>query len=85
VHEGELIARLPGTVVAVAVARGDVVAAGATLMVLEAMKMEHAVLAPHAGTVAAVHYSRGDRVAEGAVLVELSHEPGDAPGRNAED
>jgi 3-methylcrotonyl-CoA carboxylase alpha subunit len=85
VHEGELIARLPGTVVAVAVARGDVVAAGATLMVLEAMKMEHAVLAPHAGTVAAVHYSRGDRVAEGAVLVELGPEPGDAPGPNAED
>ena len=71
-HEGELIARLPGTVVSVAVAVGDTVAPGATLMVVEAMKMEHAVLAPHAGTVLAVHYACGERVAQGAALVELA-------------
>ena len=72
VHEGELVARLPGTVVAVAVGVGDAVEAGATLMVLEAMKMEHAVVAPLAGTVAKVHFARGDRVPEGAVLVEVT-------------
>jgi 3-methylcrotonyl-CoA carboxylase alpha subunit len=71
-HEGELIARLPGTVVAVAVNVGQRVAAGETLMVLEAMKMEHSVLAPRAGTVTRVHYQRGDRVTEGAVLVDLA-------------
>ena len=76
-HEGELIARLPGTVVAVPVAVGDSVAAGATLMVLEAMKMEHAVLAPRAGTITRLLFARGDRVPEGAVLVELS-EPASA-------
>jgi 3-methylcrotonyl-CoA carboxylase alpha subunit len=70
-HEGELIARLPGTVVAVAVAVGQAVAAGETLMVLEAMKMEHSVLAPRAGTVSRIHFQRGDRVPEGAVLVDL--------------
>jgi 3-methylcrotonyl-CoA carboxylase alpha subunit len=72
VHEGELVARLPGTVVAVAVAAGDVIEAGATLMVLEAMKMEHAIVAPLAGTVARVHFAKGDRVPEGAVLVEVT-------------
>ncbi len=71
-HEGELIARLPGTVVAVLVAVGDHVAPGTTLMVVEAMKMEHAVVAPKEGRVVAVHYARGDRVTEGAVLVELA-------------
>jgi biotin carboxyl carrier protein len=74
VHEGELVARLPGTIVSVSVAVGDSVAAGATLMVVEAMKMEHAILAPKAGRVLAVHYARGDRVTEGAVLVEVSAE-----------
>ena len=72
---GELIARLPGTVVAVPVAVGDPVAAGTTLMVIEAMKMEHAILAPHAGTVTRLHFARGDRVTEGATLVELSDPP----------
>jgi 3-methylcrotonyl-CoA carboxylase alpha subunit len=72
VHEGELVARLPGTVVAVPVAVGDTVAAGATLMVLEAMKMEHAVLAPRAGVVTRLHFARGDRVPEGAVLAEVT-------------
>ncbi|MFO0336983.1 MAG: acetyl/propionyl/methylcrotonyl-CoA carboxylase subunit alpha [Pseudomonadota bacterium] len=70
-HEGELVARLPGTVVAVEVAEGQSVAAGAILLVLEAMKMEHAVVAPRAGTVRRLHYAKGERVPEGAVLVEL--------------
>jgi len=72
VHEGELVARLPGTVVAVVAAAGDVIDAGATLMVLEAMKMEHAIVAPTAGTVVKVHFAKGDRVPEGAVLVEVA-------------
>ena len=70
-HEGELVARLPGTVVSVAVAVGDIVEPGATLMVVEAMKMEHAILAPHGGRVAAIHHATGERVTEGAVLAEI--------------
>ena len=75
--EGELIARLPGTVVAVTVAVGEAVEAGATLLVVEAMKMEHAVRAPYAGVVRTVHFAVGARVTEGAVLVDL--EPAVAP------
>jgi len=72
---GELTARLPGTVVAVPVKVGEQVAAGATLMVLEAMKMEHAVLAPRAGVVTRLHFAKGDRVPEGATLVDLGDPP----------
>jgi len=79
VHEGELVARLPGTVVSVAVAVGDHVAPGTTLMVVEAMKMEHAIVAPKAGRVVAVHYARGERVTEGAILVELAAPDSDGP------
>jgi 3-methylcrotonyl-CoA carboxylase alpha subunit len=74
-HAGELVARLPGTVVAVHVAVGETVAAGTPLLVLEAMKMEHAVLAPRAGVVTRLHFAKGDRVPEGAMLVDLGDLP----------
>jgi 3-methylcrotonyl-CoA carboxylase alpha subunit len=70
-HEGELVARLPGIVVAVNVTEGQAVAAGDTLLVLEAMKMEHAIVAPRAGVVTKLRFAAGDRVPEGAVLVEI--------------
>jgi biotin carboxyl carrier protein len=44
------------------------------------MKMEHAILAPHAGTVTRLHFDRGDRVTEGATLVELSEPPPEPAG-----
>jgi 3-methylcrotonyl-CoA carboxylase alpha subunit len=71
VAEGELIARLPGLVVQVAVKAGDAVEAGQVLLVIEAMKMEHAITAPRAGTVRAIDCAVGERVEEGRVLVEL--------------
>jgi 3-methylcrotonyl-CoA carboxylase alpha subunit len=74
-HEGELVAKLPGTVVSVAVRAGDEVAAGAVLMVVEAMKMEHGIVAPRAGRIASVKFAAGERVTEGAVLVEFEPEP----------
>jgi acetyl/propionyl-CoA carboxylase alpha subunit len=67
----ELVAPMPGTVLEVAVAVGDVVRARQRLVVLEAMKMENPVAAPFDGTVKAVHVAAGDRVAGGALLVEL--------------
>jgi 3-methylcrotonyl-CoA carboxylase alpha subunit len=69
--EGELVARLPGVVVQVAVAVGDRVAAGQLLLVIEAMKMEHAITAPQAGTVRALHCALGERVEQGRVLAEV--------------
>jgi biotin carboxyl carrier protein len=64
-------APMPGTVIGVNVAAGELVEARAPLVVLEAMKMEMPLLAPRAGTIRAVHVAEGDTVARGAVLVEL--------------
>uniref|UniRef100_UPI003CFD89AB biotin/lipoyl-containing protein n=1 Tax=Altererythrobacter sp. TaxID=1872480 RepID=UPI003CFD89AB len=50
-HDGDIIAPMPGKVIAVDVANGEEVKAGQRLMVLEAMKMEHALAAPFDGTV----------------------------------
>ncbi len=68
---GSLATALPGVVVAVNVADGERVSAGQPLLVVEAMKMEHAICAPRAGAVAAVHVRVGDRVKEGDTLVTL--------------
>jgi 3-methylcrotonyl-CoA carboxylase alpha subunit len=59
-------------VVSVPVSVGQKVAAGEVLMVIEAMKMEHTITAPHAGTVQTIHFARGDRVPEGSQLLELN-------------
>ena len=69
---GELIARLPGTVARVLVGVGDTVAQGQPLMVVEAMKMEHTIRAPHAGRVERMCFAAGERVVEGARLVEIT-------------
>ena len=68
---GGLNAPMPGKVVRLMVAAGEQVARGQSLMVLEAMKMEHAITAPGAGQVAAVFFAEGDQVAEGAELLQL--------------
>jgi len=67
-------AAMPGTVLSVRVAPGDLVEAGQTLLVMESMKMEMAVEAPRSGQVDAVHCRAGQMVEMGAVLVELSGE-----------
>ncbi|GAB3083287.1 biotin carboxylase N-terminal domain-containing protein [Nocardioides zeae] len=68
VASGSLLAPMPGTVVRVAVEAGARVAAGDTVLVLEAMKMQHAVAAPHDGVVAEVGVAAGQQVAAGDVL-----------------
>jgi acetyl/propionyl-CoA carboxylase alpha subunit len=75
-HEGHLRAPMPGHVLDVRAVPGSEVAAGAVLVVLEAMKMEHSMAAPWAGLVKTVAVKPGDRVEEGADLVLL--EPIDA-------
>ena len=62
---------MPAQVTAVLVAPGDDVDAGATLMLLEAMKMELPLKAPMAGRIEAVHCAVGDRVAPGRILVDV--------------
>jgi propionyl-CoA carboxylase alpha chain len=66
---------MPGRVIRVAVEAGDEVGAGQVLLVLEAMKMEHAVKAPHDGRVVEVDYAPGDQVEAGVVLVVVDPLP----------
>jgi len=68
---GDVSTTMPGNVVDVLVAVGDVVKAGQTVLVSEAMKMETEIQAPIAGTVKAVHVAKGDRVNPGEVLIEI--------------
>jgi pyruvate carboxylase subunit B len=67
-----LVAPMPGLVLRVTVAPGDVVQAGQGLVVMEAMKMENELRATSAGTVTAVRVAPGTAVEKGAVLVELA-------------
>jgi propionyl-CoA carboxylase alpha chain len=69
---GGLVAPMPGKVVKVLVTQGEAVAAGAPLVVLEAMKMEHTVRANEAGEVSAVHVAVGDQVEHDRVLVVVT-------------
>ena len=68
VASGSLLAPMPGTVVRVAVAQGDAVEAGQSVLVLEAMKMQHTVAAPHAGIVTRLSVQPGAQVAANEVL-----------------
>jgi 3-methylcrotonyl-CoA carboxylase alpha subunit len=68
-HVGGLAAPMPGKVIAVLVAPGAKVEKGAPLVILEAMKMEHTIMAPAAGTVKEVLFQAGEQVTEGAELI----------------
>lgn len=67
-------AAMPGTVVSVAVAAGDAVAEGQTLMIIESMKLQTTIAAPRAGTVAEVRHAPGETFNKGDVLVRLESE-----------
>ena len=74
----ELRAPMPGAVVAVHVADGDRVAAGDRVVTIEAMKMEHPVLAPHDGIVR-LDVAPGDQVRRDQVLAHVSAAAGSDP------
>jgi len=74
VPAGSLLAPMPGTVVRIAVKRGDVVQHSQPLLWLEAMKMEHVIAAPHPGVVAELRVDAGQQVDVGTLLAVIAEE-----------
>ncbi|MBM9510449.1 acetyl/propionyl/methylcrotonyl-CoA carboxylase subunit alpha [Actinacidiphila acididurans] len=78
-----LTAPMPGTVTVVKVAKGDEVVAGQSLLVVEAMKMEHVITAPHDGTVSEIDVTAGSTVAMDQVLAVVTPVDGDTADQGA--
>ena len=70
-QQGSLKAPMNGTIIQVDSQAGQFVKAGDVLMIMEAMKMEHAIKAPEDGTVKEISFKVGDLVDEGALLLEM--------------
>jgi propionyl-CoA carboxylase alpha chain len=75
---GGFVARMPGKVIDLRVEVGDPVRAGETLLVLEAMKMEHPMSATEDGVVSEVRVALGEQVESGALLLVVEPAPGDS-------
>jgi 3-methylcrotonyl-CoA carboxylase alpha subunit len=71
-RDASMSAPMPGLVLKILVRQGDVVAKGAPLLILEAMKMEHQITAPRDGVVVAIHCAEGDLVQPGVELVTMN-------------
>jgi 3-methylcrotonyl-CoA carboxylase alpha subunit len=69
---GRLTAPMPGKIVAVMTEKGRAVKKGEPLLIMEAMKMEHTISAPHDGEIAEILYAVGDQVSEGAQLLAFA-------------
>ena len=74
---GGFVAAMPGKVLELRVSVGDRVQAGETLLVLEAMKMEHPMRATEDGVVAEVRVAQGDQVEAGTVLLVVEPDAGE--------
>ena len=71
--QGKLVAPMPGSIIALQVAVGDTIQRGDLLMVLEAMKMEHSIVASTEATVSEIFFAVGDQVQEGDQLLSLDN------------
>jgi len=74
--DGAILAPMPGKVTSVEVAAGDIVSKGQRLLTLEAMKMEHGLVAPFDGVVAELSAVAGAQVQVDAVLVRVEKTDG---------
>ncbi|GAC1531818.1 MAG: biotin carboxylase N-terminal domain-containing protein [Marmoricola sp.] len=74
VAAGSLLAPMPGSVIGIRAAVGDAVVEGQAILVMEAMKMQHTIAAPHAGVLAELNASEGQQVEAGAVLAVVASE-----------
>jgi len=71
VADGAIISPMPGKIIAVDVRQGDSVSKGQRLVTLEAMKMEHSLVAPFDGVVAELNAAEGGQVSEGTLLARI--------------
>jgi acetyl-CoA/propionyl-CoA carboxylase biotin carboxyl carrier protein len=78
-HDGDVRSPMPGAVIAVRVSAGDEVAKGDVLLVVEAMKMEHALTAPFDGSVDALEVRVGDQVVVDQLLATVSPAEEESP------
>ncbi|SFR85290.1 acetyl/propionyl/methylcrotonyl-CoA carboxylase subunit alpha [Sphingomonas jatrophae] len=69
--DGAILSPMPGRIIAVAVSEGETVTKGQKLLTVEAMKMEHSLVAPFDGTVAELRASEGGQVSEGLLLARI--------------
>ncbi|KQM64376.1 methylcrotonoyl-CoA carboxylase [Sphingomonas sp. Leaf17] len=74
--DGSILSPMPGRIIAVAVAQGDRVCKGQPLLTLEAMKMEHALVAPFDGVVAELAAVTGAQVNDGLLLARIAKDEG---------
>jgi pyruvate carboxylase subunit B len=68
---GAVTSHMQGMVLSLKVSVGDAVEEGDTICVIEAMKMENAIHAPHSGTVKEIFFGEGDSVSSGDVLMAI--------------
>lgn len=73
-NHGGLVAPMNGTIVSILVSAGDNVMKDQPLVIMEAMKMEHSIKAPHSGTIDAVYFKEGEMVDGGTALLAFVNE-----------
>ena len=71
----DMVAPMPGTIIAVNIAPGDQVQAGQPLLVLEAMKMKNTLRSPQEGTIAEITVVAGQNVKAGSLLIRFAENP----------
>jgi biotin carboxyl carrier protein len=76
-NQDEVVSPMTGTIIQTCVAAGDVVTEGQEIVVVEAMKMEHRLLAPRDGVIASLDCAKGSAVDEGQILVSLATDDAD--------
>lgn len=69
--DGAILSPMPGRIIAIEISAGEHVTKGQKLLTLEAMKMEHSLIAPFDGTVTELNAETGSQVSEGAVLARI--------------
>ncbi|MEE2758835.1 MAG: acetyl-CoA carboxylase biotin carboxyl carrier protein subunit [Candidatus Thermoplasmatota archaeon] len=66
-----MVAPMPGKVLEILCQEGEIVEEGQTLIVMEAMKMEHRIVATEAGTITCIHHAVGEQVDAGSTLIDI--------------